>query len=246
MDQLLVSDRFPLYPQMSGDLARGLVTTPQGELAWDQALRKCASQLFDLAAWEAWMDRQRAALEPHLRGDERDALSAGIIDWRRRLRGRSGFVDQALAGLRTSVPQWSQGVARIEGWTATDLPLDGGAKQEDGPGGVPSLSLQAGKVTASSWRTTVHLEAGRYRFKCRVATREVLPMDFGNRHGAALRVLGEGGRSPELVGNSNWRELMIDFRVVEQARDLSLICELRGRSGQVWFERASLQLVKLE
>ncbi len=39
---------------------------------------------------------------------------------------------------------------------------------------------------------------------------------------------------------------MVDFRVAEQARDLSLMCELRSRSGRVWFEKASLRLVKIE
>jgi hypothetical protein len=71
-------------------------------------------------------------------------------------------------------------------------------------------------------------------------------MDFGRHHGAALRVLGEQGRSLELVEDSNGRELMVDFRVAEQARDLSLMCELRSRSGRVWFEKASLQLVRIE
>jgi hypothetical protein len=246
MDQLLVSDRFPLFPQMSGAVARGLTTTPEGRLAWDQILRKLAVPLFDLPAWETWMDRQTRALEPHLRGAEREALAAGMIDLRRRLKGRSTFVIQALATPVSTVPVWNQGVAQVGGWVATDLPPDGGAGEEDGPGKVPSLCLWAGEVTASSWRATVRLEPGRYRFQARVSTRGVKSMDFGRHHGAALRVLGEQGRSLELVEDSNGRELMVDFRVAEQARDLSLMCELRSRSGRVWFEKASLQLVRIE
>ncbi len=199
MDQLLVSDRFPLSPQMSGAVARGLITTPQGGEAWGQAIRKVAGQLFDLPAWDVWIDRQATALKPHLRGAERAALAVGVIDLRRRLQGRSAFVMQTLAGPVSVLPVWKQGVAQIGGWEPTDLPPDGGAGEEDGPGGAPSLALRAGEVTASSWRAPVHLEPGRYRFQARVATREVKPMEFGRHHGAALRVLGEEGRSQELV-----------------------------------------------
>ena len=246
MDQLLVSDRFPLFPQMSGAVARGLIETPQGRVAWELAIRKTAEKLFDLPAWEEWLLRQQTSLDPHLRGAEREALANGIMDLRRRIQGRSAFVREALSAPVPATLEWKQGLALVDGWVPTDVPSDGGAGEENGPDGVPSLFLAAGEVTASSWRATVHLEPGRYRFQARVAVRGVEPMSFGRHHGAALRVLGEEARSRELSGTSHWRELMINFRVAQPARDLSLMCELRSRSGRVWFEKASLQLVRLE
>ena len=73
----------------------------------------------------------------------------------------------------------------------------------------------------------------------------VEPLPFGTRQGAALRVGGRPERSESFVGDSQWRTLRAEFEVAEAIAEVELICELRARAGEAWFDRDSLRVVRI-
>lgn len=248
MDQLLVSDGFTVQPEFSGDALRGIQGATGFEPAWREAVARVTDLALDPGWWEPWILETRDRIAPELRSRERSRLAEGVVHLRRRLEGRRQFLDQVLLQWREPGPAWTNDVLKLSGWKAFDVPPEGGAQTLTNLAGLagPALNLTAGPVTSSSWRSAVRLEPGQYRFSGRARTVGVQPLPFGTRQGVALRVLGEGVQSMELVGDNNWRELSVDFRVADQPRILSFVCELRGRAGQVWFDRESLQLLRLK
>ena len=49
-----------------------------------------------------------------------------------------------------------------------------------------------------------------------------------------------------MAGTSEWRVLAYSFQVVEDARDVELVAELRGTTGAAVFDASSMKLVKLK
>jgi len=245
MDQLLVSRTYPMEPVFSGALAGACFEGDAGQVRWRDAVAAGVRSLDDVAGWNAWFAGVEERLRPHLRAREREELSEAITDLRRRWRERLEWVRMQLEPME-SPPEWVDGRRALTGWRVEGLPAGGRGEIVDGPAGVRSLLVEAKGTTSAAWVTTVRLNPGNYRFVGRISSTGVKSLEFGNHHGAALRVLGKPERSPGIVGDGKWREVFVDFRVADIPTDLSLLCELRGRAGQAWFDVGSLQLVRLE
>jgi hypothetical protein len=245
MDQLLVSRTFPVDPVFSGSLAGACFEGELGRVRWHAALARGVRSLEDRAEWNAWFAGVDKRLRPHLRERERKELNEAMVDLRTRWTERLDWVQSQLASA-ASASEWVDGRRVLTGWRVEGLPEGGRGDVVDGPAGVRSLLVEAEGVTSAAWVTTVRVSPGNYRFVGRICTSGVKPLEFGNHHGAALRVLGKMQRSPGMVGDGKWREVFVDFRVADIPTDLSLLCELRGRAGQAWFDVGSLQLVRLE
>jgi len=106
------------------------------------------------------------------------------------------------------------------------------------------LQIVAGPKTSASWRTMVKLKPGRYRFQGQARVIGVTSLPFGNSHGASLRVAGRAQGSSELRETSAWEELKTEFEVRAPEEEVVLICQLRATSGEAWFDRVSLRLVR--
>jgi len=96
--------------------------------------------------------------------------------------------------------------------------------------------------TASSWRKTVALPPGKYRFQAQAKTAGVASSD-GAAKGAGLRISG-GARTTGLDGDSGWNPLVFEFDT--PGGDVALVAELRATKGEVWFLAESMQLVKVK
>ena len=114
------------------------------------------------------------------------------------------------------------------------------------PDGKVSLHIAAGKACAASWRATVQLGKGRYRFEATVTTRRVEPLNFGKNKGAGLRVIGTAPTPTfDLTGDHSGRKLEAGF-TVEAEQEIELCCELRARRGDAWFDLDSLRLIQVQ
>lgn len=123
------------------------------------------------------------------------------------------------------------------------MPPGGELSRFSEPGKARSLLIQSPGPVSSSWRTTVLLEPGRYRFQGRLRVEGVERRKFSARNGAGLRVVGEdGGSSPLFTQVSDWQSTFVDFEV-QQSRRVELACELAAARGKAWFELPSLELV---
>ena len=99
--------------------------------------------------------------------------------------------------------------------------------------------------TVASWRARVLLEEGRYRLQglARTAQVNVLTNAVERGNGAGLRVSGDK-RTQQIVGDAPWTQLEHEFEVMQGGEDKELVCELRARQGEVWFDAASLRLIR--
>ena len=73
----------------------------------------------------------------------------------------------------------------------------------------------------------------------------VKPLPSGRHQGAGLRIGGGLRQAPNLVGDSSWQPLAVQFQVEKTTREIELICELRASAGEAWFDLDSLKVVQL-
>ncbi len=66
-------------------------------------------------------------------------------------------------------------------------------------------------------------------------TSGVTPLVEEQGTGAGIRISG-GHRENKVTGDTDWQTLSYDFEVLEPARDVELVAELRAEAGQAWFE----------
>jgi len=139
----------------------------------------------------------------------------------------------------------ASGVALLTSWIPKKdkgEPVQDQPKLED----KSTLHIRAekGEVVAS-WRTSVLLEEGKYRLLGLARTAQVTALtnvvERGN--GAGLRVSGDK-RTQQIVGDTSWTQLEHEFEVMPGGDDKELVCELRARQGEVWFDASSLRLIR--
>jgi hypothetical protein len=110
----------------------------------------------------------------------------------------------------------------------------------------PTLHIRAEKGdVVASWRANVLLEEGRYRLQglARTAQVAVLTNVVERGNGAGLRV-SLSKRTQQIIGDASWTQLEHEFEVMQGGEDKELVCELRARQGEVWFDASSLRLIR--
>jgi hypothetical protein len=95
----------------------------------------------------------------------------------------------------------------------------------------------------ASWRTRVLLDAGKYRFEGKVATKDVVPLKEPTGEGAGLRISGSS-RPNQVSGDNDWKKITFEFEVPGPGTEVMLVCELRAEKGRAWFDLGSLQVVR--
>ena len=128
-----------------------------------------------------------------------------------------------------------------EGWAPESGAGGDSAMDEVAADGKKSLHIRANSASAGSWRRTMNLPPGRYRFEARVKTAGVVAMDDAKNKGAALRISGGAKGTDSAEGDCPWKTLAYSFE--SPGGDVILVAELRGQKGDAWFERDSLRLV---
>lgn len=139
----------------------------------------------------------------------------------------------------------AKGKAPLEGWVDRGESGQGQLEKLEEKGKPNLLSIQSGEgdSTIASWRTTVLLSPGQYRFAGLVKTKDVKGLDDDRGTGAGLRISGEK-RDNKKVGTGAWSELAYEFSI-DQQREVELVAELRASKGQAWFDADSLRLVRV-
>jgi spore coat protein H len=122
--------------------------------------------------------------------------------------------------------------------------VNGGESKEVQEDGRPCFYLQAKGEANASWRMSLNIPAGKYRFEARLKTRGVDAVAAENGEGAGLRVSG-GSRAGQkcLKGDAPWE--VIAYEINSAGQDYTLVAELRARSGELWIDRESLRVVRV-
>ena len=134
------------------------------------------------------------------------------------------------------------GVARLDAW----WPAGGEESEllETEADRRPALSIRGATEApfGAAWRRRVLLRRGIYLLEAVVRTEDIVAPRGG---GAAVRASG-AARSNRLVGTQDWTLVQHRFAVTDDSREFELVLDLRANSGQVWFDRRSLLLRKVE
>jgi hypothetical protein len=139
----------------------------------------------------------------------------------------------------------TNGPAQLTGWQPRTMAGAPVVRESEAPDGKPALYIGSGNGnTIGSWRTRALLEAGTYRFAGRIQTKNVKSEGGDDRAGAGLRTSG-GAVAQELSGTADWRSFVYQFKVPDGGTEVEFICELRSARGEAWFDRASLQAVRV-
>jgi hypothetical protein len=232
---------------MQGAMVRAVLQTPEGQRAYRERLPQLLTNYFRVELLTNRIESIAARLRPVLQRDGAGLMKefdANVTDLKRRVVARLANVSRQVSALGSMAKFDAAGVAPVGNWTTN---VDAGLVimancVEDGRA---ALSIKHGDTsgTIASWRTRVGLEGGRYRFRGQVKAAGLLPLGSPNV-GITLRV--SGTHPPfQIVQDTNWRLVEFDFDVVSPTDDVDLICELSTVMGEVWFDLASLQLMRL-
>jgi hypothetical protein len=242
MDQLFGRPDAAIRPAMQGLVARALLETPEGRRRYRGRLAVLTTNALDVPSLHRQADAFLARVRPVLEPAETRALEDALVSVKERITLRREALEQQLREPEPSRLTFDNDVARPTGWKPVGIPTGGTLDQSPAPDGRKSLHLRAGPVTSASWRTTVLLAKGHYRFQAAVRTQGVEALNFGNNKGAGLRVVDGTPVAPyELLGNHTWTNLDRQFEI-EVDQEVELICELRARAGEAWFDLDSLRL----
>jgi hypothetical protein len=246
MDQLMQSPSLTVWPDGAGNLARALLSNEESRVKWAQRLRELAPLVLDVKTFREWSSLQGSLLRPHLTRAESRTWDQHIQELETNLTTRARHVASEWAQAIPTAASVASSPSIPSSWTAVGIPADGQALESIEPDGTRTWMLVAGKQTSASWTAAVRLPPGRYRFEGRIRTAGVQRLPFGTHQGASLRIGGIDARSESVEGDTPWRTVGAEFNIASSPTSVSLICELRARSGQAWFDRDSLKLLRIE
>jgi hypothetical protein len=243
MDQILGDPDAPVYPEFHGLAARALIELPGEAEQYAAEVRRQSDSVWGSTDWTARIRSRAEALATAVaRHDASQAagLRQFAIDVVDRFERRRVRVRQAAEHPPEQVQLGPGGrISLREGWYRGE---ESGAEflPPDQTEAHPGWRLRATESTEASWRQTLWLPRGRYRFSAAIRTTGVVTEPSGDRRGAGLRVLGREGRSTSWVSGSRGPRLrQFEF---EAEGPVTLILELVATSGEASFGSGSLML----
>ena len=241
MDVLFGKADLPWKPVMIGLTARAWMEIREGQASYDGRFGQLFTNLYLPPPLGQWVDREAARLRPLLNRAAASEFDAAVGDLKQRIVQRHASLAQQLSAPERFPLAFTNGRAALVNWFKMDEP-EGGIMDQVKIDGRTVLHIRAGPKTGASWRCKVLLRAGRYRFEGMMRTVGVEPLPFGRVQGAGLRVVGQTNQAPPVLGMSEWKKNEVGFQIKQPSEQVELMCELRARAGEVWFDLGSLCL----
>jgi hypothetical protein len=237
----------PLMPQMRGLVAAAIMETPEGRRRYVAALEELHARVFDVAALTNRVVETAARLHPLLLASDPAALRTNetlVASLLKRIPERHESLARQIAALKTPWLPGGRELAEMPRWESK---RDSGSPNFGKQSGRLETNLQitgTGTITCiGSWRTTLLLEPGRYRFEAQVAVEETKGKTIRPEGAASLRSSeGDEGASASLPQTTT--NLTHEFTVAT-TRYVDLICQYRGNSGKAVFDGESFSLLRL-
>lgn len=243
MDDMFKQTRNPLSPEpMKGVVATGFLETPEGRQRYLARVGTLFTNQFQLAPLMAQVDMldsvvKSARPQPEATKELRQRITQHFKVLEKHFNPPPPVIAAA-----PKAPAAPTAPPKLSGWAPEK---DAGAPTHDEAklDGRQTLHINASdKPCVASWRTTVSLPAGRYRFTGQARTAGVDPQASDPGVGAGLRISG-GKRVNHLAATTGWTTLEHEFEV-NDTTDVVLVAELRANKGEVWFDPATLKLVR--
>ncbi|MBI2949369.1 MAG: CotH kinase family protein [Verrucomicrobia bacterium] len=245
MDQIFSKADLPWKPKLRGLVARAVMETSEGRQQYAARFKELFETLFSDERLTNRVNQFLAELRPFLRTDELGTIRREAAELCAQIHAREISLRNQMSEPEPAFPDFKHGLAPLNGWNKVDEPAGGGMQEATTPERKAALHIVAGPKTSASWRTSIRLNPGRYRFRGEAKANGVSPLPFGENHGARLRVAGRANQSSELTGTRDWQKLEVDFEVSATNTEIVLMCELRASAGEAWFDQESLVIVRL-
>jgi hypothetical protein len=244
MDQLFQRSYLELDTGWTGLVAWALLETTEGRALYEQRCRQVYTNVFRFGRMTNLIARAVEVLRPVQPDmDQRADDLVYRIQSRLRVLRRDPVLQPAVAGATPTIATSpaTDGIRPQHWW-----PKPGGEAGLEGPlesDGLRVLKILAYGPTTASWRSTIRLAPGRYRFEGRARAVGVRAVRDERGEGAGLRISGlPTARENQLAGTSPWVALSQAFAVTEDKPEVTLVCELRADAGEVHFELDSLRV----
>jgi spore coat protein H len=236
-----------MKPPTGSIVTRSVLQTPAGRRQFRERRAELFTNVFRV---DVLTNRVNVAVA-HLKAAARNTNEAREFDnygteMRNRIVARARFIAEELARPEPPSLQFgTNGFVILTDWRAEKGKTEGALDQTN-LADKATLHLRVDKGDGIiSWRKKVLLDEGRYKLQTLARTAHVVALtntvERGN--GAGVRVSGDK-RTRQLVGDTGWTPLEHEFEVMPGGDEKELICELRASSGEVWFDAASLRLVR--
>lgn len=245
-DQLFQRNEIGVEPYWNGLVAQGLFSLPQAQKLYRDRFVQVFTNVFRAERMTNLLDQAGRALKAGLPGIESRVKWASMTV---QSRVHSLEQDPALRGLvpgTTPVVRIPKEGLQISDWEPQ--PAGGAARfAETETGAIKSLRITANGSGSPSFRSTVRLPRGRYRFEGRVRTIGVESVRDEKGEGAGLRISGsDQPRRNHLSGDKGWTVLAYDFELASVETEITLVAELRASRGMAEFDRGSLRVLPME
>jgi hypothetical protein len=237
----------PIEPPLSSIITRAVIQTPQGRQLYRERVRQLYTNVFRVEVMTNRVNAAVAKLQAAARNtNEAKEFNNYGIEMRNRIVARHRNIAEQIAKPEPKpLVVAVGGTVALAGWKPKEA-TDRWVQDEPTVDGRSTLHIRAVKgETIASWRTGVLLEEGSYRLQAMARAAQVVALTNAVKlaNGAGLRASGEK-RTQQLIGDAGWTELEYEFVVEAGGETKELICELRARSGEVWFDKGSLKLIR--
>ena len=244
MDQVFGDENFPVMRDFGTLVGAAVMRCPQGPPLYRARVESIYENVLLKEDWAGRISAEGRRVRDAIAGkDARWAkeYEGQINEVRARVARRVANVGRQLGAVPKPVVFDANGVLKLtKGWSQEGA---GAVLDEVPKDGQTCLHIRAEGATLASWRQTLHLDAGRYRFEAKVATANVVGVKDASGEGAGLRISG-GVRDGQnaAVGSAAWQPIGYTFET--PGGDIVIVAELRASKGEVWFARDSMRLVK--
>jgi hypothetical protein len=234
-------------PPKNSIITKAVLQTPQGRKLYRERVRQLYTNVFRVDIMTNRVNVAVANLRAAARNpNEGKEFENYGVEMRNRIVARAKNIAEQLGKPEPQPMKFDgSGIALLTDWRPKK---DKGEPVQDQPKfqDKPTLHIRAEKGdVVASWRANVLLEEGKYRLQglARTALVTALTNVVERGNGAGLRVSGSK-RTQQIIGDAPWTQLEHEFEVMQGGEDKELVCELRARQGEVWFDASSLRLIR--
>ena len=246
MDQTFDDANFPLMRDFGGNVSSAFMRCPDGLKLYKAKLESIYANVLKPIDWSARVTevgaKVREALEKKNPQWAKD-YNAQIASARDRIVQRIAAVGKMLGDIPKPFEFDASGVAKIP----KDWHSEGSAAQseERNDEGKPGFYIRADGAANASWRRSIALEPGKYRFEAKLRTKGVVASQGSSGEGAGLRISGGTRNSVNaLSGDVAWQNVAFPFSA--NGGETVLVVELRATKGELWCEKGSLRILRVK
>jgi hypothetical protein len=246
-DQTFGDPNFPIYRDSGSMVGNAVMSNPVWKQAYHDRVRKIYETILKPYDWPAHVvdvgEKFKAGIAVH------DAKLAAnyenqIREARDRVANRIAGIARQLGDVPNAPKFGQNGVLKLtaENWGEQGVAA---AIDQIGIDGKKCFHIRADGASTGSWRRSLPLPPGKYRFVSKMRTVGVIASQTQSGEGAGIRISGGTRTSPDsAAGDTPWKDVSYDFEA--PGGDVILVAELRATKGEVWFDRDSFRLEQVK